>query len=232
MSDDLLAYRLLKSANLGENYTKTVKATTDLKYGEMKTKLKSVFSDSGLCADGSSSSFGTKVKTESTDSFYYEGDEFDVYYTRQSNSGQYNRGKIRRRKSYRGKRGSQNRESWRSDSSTKKLHWETSPDGTNPKRTDGEQTRCFRCESIYHLVNECPELELIKPEVTLITNDIVLCDEDLNVGESSLMSESLNCALLDSGASKNVCGEKWWNIYVEALSEVEENNVLTATSNN
>ena len=87
-------------------------------------------------------------------------------------------------------------------------------------------------ESIYHWINECPEKERVKPEVTLITNDIVLCDEDLNVGESSLMSESLNCALLDSGASKNVCGEKWWNIYFESLSDVEENYVLTETSNN
>ena len=36
MSDDLLAYRLLRNANLGDQYTKLVKATSKLEYEVMK----------------------------------------------------------------------------------------------------------------------------------------------------------------------------------------------------
>ena len=56
MSDDLLAYRLLVNANLGEQYTKLVKATAELNFENMKSKLKNLFSEAGLCAEGSTSS--------------------------------------------------------------------------------------------------------------------------------------------------------------------------------
>ena len=39
MSDDLLAYRMIKSANLSEQDEKMVKATCDLKYADVKDKL-------------------------------------------------------------------------------------------------------------------------------------------------------------------------------------------------
>ena len=42
---------------------------------------------------------------------------------------------------------------------------------------------------------------------------------------TTLMSETFNCALLDSGASKTVCGLDWFNIYLESLIENEKNYV-------
>ena len=46
MSDDILAYRLLKSANLSSYYEELIKATIpDLKYNIMKDQLKKTFSD-------------------------------------------------------------------------------------------------------------------------------------------------------------------------------------------
>ena len=45
MSDDLLAYRLLRNANLGDQYTKLIKATAKLEYESMKQQLKNLFSD-------------------------------------------------------------------------------------------------------------------------------------------------------------------------------------------
>ena len=47
ISDDLLAYRMIKSANLSEQDEKVVKATTTLSYDAVKDKLKSIFGDVG-----------------------------------------------------------------------------------------------------------------------------------------------------------------------------------------
>ena len=46
MSDDILAYRLLKSANLSEQHEQLAKTTiSDLKFDTMKDKLKKIFHD-------------------------------------------------------------------------------------------------------------------------------------------------------------------------------------------
>ena len=42
-SDDFLAYRLIKSANLSEQDEKMVKATCELRYDDVRSKLKSIF---------------------------------------------------------------------------------------------------------------------------------------------------------------------------------------------
>ena len=44
--DNFLTYRLIKSANLSEQDKKMVKATCDLKYEEVKSKLRNRFGDS------------------------------------------------------------------------------------------------------------------------------------------------------------------------------------------
>ena len=47
ISDDLLGYRMIKSANLCDQDEKMIKATCTLTYDDVKSKLKSVFSDAG-----------------------------------------------------------------------------------------------------------------------------------------------------------------------------------------
>ena len=47
ISDDLLAYRLIKRANLSAQDEKMVKATCNLTYDDVKSKLKSIFGDTG-----------------------------------------------------------------------------------------------------------------------------------------------------------------------------------------
>ena len=68
MSDDLLAYRLIKSANLSEQDEKVVKATTTLEYEKVKSQLKSIFSDTKT---GTSSSFKTEDVNESCEETYF-----------------------------------------------------------------------------------------------------------------------------------------------------------------
>ena len=66
MSDDVLAYRLLKNANLKQSKEQLIKATiSDLKYSIMKDQLKKIFSD---LSAGSSNTIPlpgeTAIKTE------------------------------------------------------------------------------------------------------------------------------------------------------------------------
>ena len=45
-----------------------------------------------------------------------------------------------------------------------------------------------------------------------------------------LVSDSFNCAVLDSGCSSNVCGEDWANCYLETLDKEHKKNVKTFKS--
>ena len=84
MSDDLLAYRLLRNANLGDQYTKLVKATAKLEYDSMKQQLKNLFSDASSSAFSARSSVepfipasGMTFKQES-DTFHNQCFEHDT----------------------------------------------------------------------------------------------------------------------------------------------------------
>ena len=55
-------------------------------------------------------------------------------------------------------------------------------------------------------------------------------DEPRNV--KSLVKESLNCGVLDSGASKTVCGTPWFNAYLDSLKDNEKNNITYRSSRN
>ena len=51
MSDDLLEYKLIKSANLSGQDEKVVKATCKLTYEDVKAKLKSIYGDASYGSD-------------------------------------------------------------------------------------------------------------------------------------------------------------------------------------
>ena len=73
MSEDILAYRLLKSANISEHHCQLARATiTELKYDEMKSQLKKIFGDDSVA----SSSASVKIENLGEDTFY----ESDVFY--------------------------------------------------------------------------------------------------------------------------------------------------------
>ena len=38
---------------------------------------------------------------------------------------------------------------------------------------------------------------------------------------TKFVSETFNCAVLDSGCSKNVCGQSWLSNYLNTLTEVD-----------
>ena len=106
------------------------------------------------------------------------------------------------------------------DSSSSRM----SPKGKNPLDSDGEITRCHHCQSINHWMPNCPDLAAEKvSEDTLFNHEVILCEGSLDTPMvNDLVAESLNCALLDSGASKNVCGRLWLDLYVDSLPESEK----------
>ena len=44
--------------------------------------------------------------------------------------------------------------------------------------------------------------------------------------------ETLNCAVLDSGCTKNICGESWLNNYLDTLTESDPPKVVVEKSSN
>ena len=57
-------------------------------------------------------------------------------------------------------------------------------------------------------------------QITLFTEEMHECYITKFVGET------FHCAVLDSGCTKNVCGEVWLNYYLETLTESDSAKVL------
>ena len=127
MSSDILAYRLLKSANLEDTPEQFIRATVkELTYDDMQLQLKKIFSDLAKAGDN--------VK--------------DVYYQRnQPSNRRYNNNNNNknRGRSNRIKRGGR---SYRRGVS--KRH-------KNPIDSQGNISRCKICESINHWEDDCPD---------------------------------------------------------------------------
>ena len=134
LPDQVLAYRLLESANLDYSKTELIRTTlTALGYKEMKTQLRKL-EDIAVTKEGGNEPF-IKVKNEAD----------DVLYTQSYNRG-YRGYRSRGRgasRVYRG-RGGYASSSFNSGS-------------RNPLDTKGKPSRCYNCQSVYHWASECPE---------------------------------------------------------------------------
>ena len=122
----------------------------------------------------------------------------------------------------------------------------------NPKGPKGEILRCKACDSFRHMINECPHSwENLEQNKSLVVNE---SDEESFFGKkvesrtsneniediilytqkkenvSALCEETLGCMILDSGCSRNVCGESWWKSYFTTLSREEQSKVKVTDS--
>ena len=244
MSDNVLAYRLLKSANLPELHEQMVKGTiTDLKFDLMKDQLKKMFGESFPSKDRvsvkSEDTFHTQhssqnsAERETYDSEYSEEEEYpqEMYYTNR-HPKRYNKPSYPNQKEYR--KFSPNNQQYRSQSSYRNSHRQYQQTqirkGKNPKDKDGNYTRCTICESINHWTPNCPDNQ---DHNNTFYNEIVLYQSDYDHPSKflSLVDESRNAAVLDSGASKTVCGESWFNTFQESLNDNERNKIQFQDSN-
>ena len=93
--------------------------------------------------------------------------------------------------------------------------------GRNPSDSEGNPTKYSICESINHWAQDCPDK--IKDEHdTYHSYHVVLFQSDFDHPSTgklqSLVAESWNAAVLDSGTSNTVSGQAWFDIFIETLS--------------
>lgn len=220
ISSDILAYRLLTSANISEDHARLARATsTDLKYDSMKLTLKKFFSSIGNCP----SSDHAAVKVEDVNEVVSEEFE-DVLYGRNS---------YRRPTRFipRGRNLSRGSVSYRPNFDIRKKK------GRNPLDAKGNCTRCTICDSINHYAAVCPDSTyFVEEHVEGVDKeyDIVLFQSNLLTQHhfEIFVAESSTSAILDSGASATVTGRLWLESYLDGLSSEMSRKVQYSTSNN
>ena len=270
ISEDVLAFKLLKSANLSPQDEKLAKGTvSELTLQIMKDQLKKIFNDAASFSSHSTDSLAAgslavhDINEVSTDESFE-----DTFFT-----GRRNQFPVRRPQtqySY----GNQSRPTYnQSANSFRSTNRYFSPSARSrqaqqyPQRSrnpidsrTGEISRCAICDSTLHWANSCPEnqFERQRPfrstqnqsntRYTYFTDDhqssqnletatghdsqfdIVLFQSDYDHPKNlpALVAESWNAAVLDSGATKTVCGRSWFNTYVESLSPEDQTKVNTS----
>ena len=88
---------------------------------------------------------------------------------------------------------------------------------------DGKPTKCIVCESIFHYARGCPDNNkptLQEHYVWYFTKEIKQCF----LGQ--VVSETLNCALIDTGCSTTVCSKNWLQCYVDTLCTVTPSELI------
>ena len=254
MPDDLLAFRLLKSANLDSTHEQLIKATVpELKYDDIKNQLTKIFPGE---SDTLNSDF-SRMDIKSGDTLHIsqtkdESDGDETYFTNsrrfQSGRNSYSPGRNRnhspgRSRNHSPGRFGPNSNNWR-ENNTRPSNERTDRNedrqrassvkfGKNPTDRSGKVTRCDICDSINHWATNCPDRET-RDQDTLLVHEIVLHQSDLKNPENlkQLTADSWSSGLLDSGASRTVCGKKWYEEYCNSLSEDDLRKVKCYSSTN
>ena len=142
LSDDLLAYKLLKAANLSPDHEKLAKATCKLKYISMKDQLRKIFAD--------------MTTTSSPGATGLQADEINIAESPASYDTIYGW-------SWAGPchcslpptRGATFTPRSPPQASQNKISFPRK--GPNPPDSQGNPTRCIVCDSINHSTNDCPD---------------------------------------------------------------------------
>ena len=107
----------------------------------------------------------------------------------------------------------------------------------NPRSRNGEIIRCPSCDSIRHMLADCPDsYENLhkfksmamaaaeseargggKEEEKKVYEEVLVTLQTGKRGLVGLESETLGCLLLDTRCSRNVMGETWWRNYKASL---------------
>ena len=247
LSNDILAYRLLKSANLPQSTEHLIKATIfDLEYGEMKTQMKKIFTKGSEKTE----LLSQDIKVES-DTCYNENEE--IFYGRSSAGKKKFRGYQQRPTNPAQRMENSGRKTYKSsDHFAGKAYTGTKKKHRNRLDAQGNITRCNNCESINHYYNDCPDLKYERKKTNRTYyqgRDMSSDDEDLarevhhkltlfqdDYGDpgklKTLVRESMSAAVLDCGAPITVCGQTWLSCYLETLSPGDKEKVIYKTSTN
>ena len=214
--DSILAYKLLINANISEEKQQMCRATMGTLSLENITKqLKVIHDATGI--DKTSATSEVVVKEEPV----FETENFFGNAHRGSWRG--NRGsRTNARGAYRGNYGSRNNQR-RFTEETEQEQGKHKDNGTTTKKKNpvdryGRITKCSHCQSIFHWYRDCPDKE--EDQIGLFTN------EEQRAYMPQFLQETINCAILDCGCVKTVCGQLWLDLYTETLTD-EEKRMIT-----
>ena len=225
LSDDLLAFRLLESLNLSETDQRIIKSTAEaFTVDEIKKVVKKTYGDSAYDTQYIKPEpiFNTATCRCACDK--YEGhqhqkgsseDEDDVYYA--SN-------KWRKYKP-----NNTNSKTPSASSSYQFSIKEPTRRGKNPLDRQGNITQCNYCYSINHWIENCPDKnEENEPSTNETMYTVVLFEDDVENPNNitSLVYETIGCAVLDCGASKSVCGQRWLDLFISTLSQADQSKIV------
>ena len=127
--------------------------------------------------------------------------------------------------------------------------------GRNPRDSRGNVTHCDNCESTNHMGADCPDKvshsirlgrSSSQPRQTFFEQydeenyvqgnvihdtyyEVVLFQSDYNHPShlKGPVVEAVNAGVLDSGANKTVCGQTWFNIYLNSLTPSDSASITT-----
>ena len=243
ISTEVLAYRLIKSANVTASQEQLIKATIDkIDYDTMAKQLKKVFKG----VNPSFQDTGSNIKEEPediiipNDTLY--GARYDQGYQGRSDRNRNNEGQDqgfdRNWDSY-----SAQKESFETQLKQTKVR------GKNPLDMYGNVTRCSLCDSINHWRKYCPDR--IKDHKTYSVESLdreysdkqpnedefmyevhssnTLSENDIEHG--TLSSDTIGVAVLDTGATKTVCGSIWLKQFTSTLCESDKKLITQCYSN-
>ena len=231
LPDSVIAFMLLAASNLTEKDAKLVmSAVPDVKYDAMKAAIKRIFG--GTVKDSCNPDMKIEPVFEAAEVYYSNS------YGHRGWGSKQNYGKTNRGSHFRGQ-GRGHHRGFVSGSSRggRRL---------NPVDREGNVSKCRICDSKFHWASKCPDaFENIK-ESNLVSDNKEPFGHTFETGDDSaivhlslfigytdgdkknndskldqLVKDSSCSALLDSGCSKTVCGQKWLDSYIGTLSDFD-----------
>ena len=106
----------------------------------------------------------------------------------------------------------------------------------NRPGSDGKPMRCRGCESIGHLIRDCPHVGS-RPQAHFadVDDNTDFYEETIclfSVEEScQFLAEASDSVVLDTGCSATVCGNEWLEMYLSSLSEEQRSEIRMNPSN-
>lgn len=210
MSENLLAFRLLKCCNLSKHQERLARATvTEWNYDEMRKQLKQIFGDSSVDDYNEINKVDTpnQIKPLIGENPNYEEAYYNFRYrnnnrrpnqrysrTRSSRGNNYNRGRGR---------------------------------AQNPPDESGRPSSCNYCGSRFHWAKDCPELSRQPTNNTFEINSLELYQSvyDKPNGLKELVSDTFDAAVLDTAATKTAAGRIWTEEYIKKLTDEEKSRI-------
>ena len=213
LPDQVLAYRLLKNADIGPEKEQLARATLKkLTYNDMKAQLKKIYDDTMSSSNMYDNHTVKKEEDMTTCDTYYNNNRQGSFVPRSNFRGRV-RGRGRDTNHF--QKPNDNRWNKPQEKDTRKR---------NPLDSHGYISKCMVCKSIFHWAADCPDKNKKETtdsgdNVTLFTADIESCYIE------SFLSETINKAILDSGCIHTICGRKWLDCYVDSLSDGEARQI-------